>query len=607
MVAVGGDADCRGNKSVYYREDDDLVDGLNGRREHARMMSVKYSERSPPRSDRGNIRGRSRSPKMHHSGGHYTGFSKERRAPRSRSHSPVMQLNSAARDNGYGTLSDKENRRELRSSYGLRSPSPIEIRSHEESILVEEIRGQTHGRGGSWMEPRSTEDSRERRDLREEGHSRRDFRRVGSPSPSSSSRRSRKHESGKSRLSYYRHDLEDVRQSYRRDGSMRDGRGRMQSSSPGSALQIQRSHSRSPPRLLKYGGSSTSRPRSRSQSPNVDRRIESSRNQRSGGYRRHGERPIGSQLPDERLSLQPERLRYADERSIAEVARDEQQERQRFFQQQNQGRRDFHDADLSRYGSGSAIGQGGGGRGEKHHAHQFRGARDSDLYRQELAPPQHRSLSPLPPSAHHRSASPPPQDHRHPPTPLQTSQHQRESFGRERREEIAPRGRKSKFSPSRSPALHGIYNHRREGPSDSHEFDPEADSLGDRNERRRHSRYDRSRDERDHRSHHRDLREIRSSRPERSLTPSPIHHEHASTSSGRKSSGHSPHRSFNRRNESDNGLEDASGGIKQSRSKSEGNVEPQQMDMKNEGSRMARDELFAGMDDLTVDYEEDDE
>ncbi|POM72820.1 Hypothetical protein PHPALM_10410 [Phytophthora palmivora] len=46
---------------------------------------------------------------------------------------------------------------------------------------------------------------------------------------------------------------------------------------------------------------------------------------------------------------------------------------------------------------------------------------------------------------------------------------------------------------------------------------------------------------------------------------------------------------------------------KQHRSKNDDDSEPQQKEMKNGGARMARDELFAGMDDLTVDYEEDDE
>ncbi|KAI9998291.1 hypothetical protein PInf_002666 [Phytophthora infestans] len=59
------------------------------------------------------------SPKPHNGGAHYDvsmpGPSKERRAPRSRSRSPVTLSKHVAREGGYGTLSDKENCREYRS------------------------------------------------------------------------------------------------------------------------------------------------------------------------------------------------------------------------------------------------------------------------------------------------------------------------------------------------------------------------------------------------------------------------------------------------------------------------------------------------------------
>lgn len=601
MVAVGGDTDYRDSKNHYYRQDDDPMDDPNRHREHGRVMSLKHGERSPLRSDRGNVRGQPDSPKIHQSSGRYdTGILRERRAPRSRSHSPVMQAKSDARDGGSGTLVEKQNCRELRSKYAHRSPSPIDSRGHERSVLVEEMRGRLHERENSWIDSRFIQGPRERRELREEG-SRKSYHRSGSPSPLSS-RRSRKDEFSKQHGSHHRHDLEDVRRSYRRDQFLREGRSKIQPPSPGNALQLPRSHSRSPPRSSKYGGLAAIRHRSRSQSLNS--RVESSSYQRSRGYHGHEGRPTGSQHSDERLSLQPERPRYADERSIAEVARDEQQERQRFFKQQNQGHRDSHDADLSRYGSGSsAIGQSGGrGRGGNHHAQKhFNDIRSGDTYHQELAPPQHPS--PLPLSDQYRSASPPPQDHRRAPPPLQPLQQPRESYGRERREEFVPRGRPSKYSPPPSPALHGMFSQRPEGLSDRHEFDPEADIIGNRHDRRRHSRHDRNWDEKDRHSHYRDHRETR---PSLSLTPSPVRHEHSIGTSGRKSSGPSSHRSFNRRNESDNGPEEI-GVSKQSRQMKGENIEPQQIEMKNGGARMARDELFAGMDDLTVDYEEDDE
>ncbi|KAG7378955.1 hypothetical protein PHYPSEUDO_009285 [Phytophthora pseudosyringae] len=618
---VGGDADYRGSKKHHYREDDDPMDGAGGRRGHDRMTSLKYGDRSsargrsPPRSDRGSARGRSRSrsPKPHNGGGRYevpmTGPPKEHRVPHSRSRSPLtLAKQGSQHEGGYGTLSDKENRREFRSKYGRRSPSPMDVRIHENPVPVEELRRRPRERDGPWMEPRSIEDARERREPREEGRGRGNFRRGTSASPSSSSRRSRKDDGD------YRRGgpMDDGRQSYRREEPIQEERGRMPPPPPGGVLQLPRSRSRSPPRFGKYAGPPKSRPRSRSRSPHEEVRMRSSSNQRSGGYRGRDDRSLGNQLPEERPSLQSERPRYADERSIAEVARDEQQERQRFFQQQQQGRRDFHDADLSRYGAGRGGGRGGGrGRGDRYHAQQSHrgGGRSGGMYRQDL-PPQRRSPSPLPPPAHHRSASPPPQSRRRSPSPLPPPQQQPESFGRERRGEFAPRGRESAYSPPPSPLLQGSYGPGPTGPSDRSEFDPEVADRGDRDssrhERRHHSRRDRSRDDKGHRSH-REHREKRSSRLERSLTPSPDRREHASGSSGRKSNGPSPHRSFNRRSEADNPAEEASGKDKQPRSKNEDDSEPQQKEMKSGGARMARDELFAGMDDLTVDYEEDDE
>ncbi|KAG2760812.1 hypothetical protein PC129_g5890 [Phytophthora cactorum] len=585
---VGGDADYRNSKNHHYREDDDPMDSSNGHRAHDGVTSLKYGERSsrsPPRSARGRSRSRSRSPKPHNGGGRYDvplpGPPKERRGPHSRSRSPVTLSKHVAREGGYGTVSDKENRREFRSRYGRRSPSPMDVRSHESPILVEELRGRPRGRDGPWMESHPIEDSRERRELREEGRSRRNFHRGGSPSPSSASRRSRKDEG---RSSDYRRGgpIEDGRQSYRRDEPLQEERGRMPPPPPGGVLQVPRSRSRSPPRYGKYPGSSKSRPRSRSRSrsPHDDVRVRSSSDQRSRGYRGREDR---SQIPEERPSFQSERPRYADDRSIAEVARDEQQERQRFFQQQNQGRRDFQDADLSRYGSGRGGGRGGGrGRGDRYHTQQpYRGGRGGGMYRQELG----RSRSPIPPPAHHRSTSP---------------QQHRESYGRERRGEFAPRGREAGYSPPPSPMLQNAFG-------DRHEFDPKADDReSSRHERRHHSHHDRSREDKGNHSH-RDRLDKRSSRPERSLTPSPVRREHASGSSGRKSNGASPRRSFSRRNEGDGQAEEAAVKDKQPRSKTEDDSEPQQKEMKNGGARLARDELFAGMDDLTVDYEEDDE
>ncbi|KAG6595857.1 RNA recognition motif domain [Phytophthora cinnamomi] len=261
--------------------------------------------------------------------------------------------------------------------------------------------------------------------------------------------------------------------------------------------------------------------------------------------------------------------------------------------------------------SGRLVGGDADYRGSKH-----RHYKDNDdpmdgrpMYRQELPPPQRRSPSPLPPPSHHRSSSPPPQGRRRSPSP--PSQQQRESYERGQRGEFAPRGRDSGYSPPPSPLLQN-YGPGPTGPSDRHEFEPEIDDRSgrepSRHERRHHSRRDRSRDDKAHRSHRdRDRREKRSSRPERSLTPSPVRRDHASSSTGRKSNGPSPRRSFSRRNDGDNQTEEAPGKDKQTRSKTENDSEPQQKETKNGGTRMARDELFAGMDDLTVDYEEDDE
>ncbi|GMF28357.1 unnamed protein product [Phytophthora lilii] len=605
-----GDADFRGSKSHRYKEDDDPMDG--GRREHDRVASLKYGDRSgsarsrsPPRSDRESARGRSRSrsPKTRSGGGRFDvpmgGPPKDRRPPHSRSRSPINLAKQLPREGGYGTPSDKENRREYRGKYGRRSPSPGDARIRDSPGPVDELRGRPRDREGPWMGPRSTED---RRGPRDDGRGRGGFHRGASPSPSSSSRRSRKDDADHRD---YRRGGEDGRPSYRREEPLQEERGRMP---PPGVLNLPRSHSRSPPRFGKYSsGSSKSRPRSRSRSPHQDVRMGGGSSQRPSGYRGRD-----NQVPEERPAFQPERPRYADDRSIAEVARDEQQERQRFFQQQQQGRRDFHDGDLSRYGGGRG-GRGGGrggrgGRGDRsyHDQSSFRGGgRNGAMYRQEIPPQQRRSQSPLPPATSQRSSSPPPQSRRRSPSPQQ----QRESYGRERRGEFAPRGRESGYSPPPSPLLQNSFGASNPGAaeqSDRHEFEPDADDREGRHERRHHSRRDRSREDKSHRSH-RDRREKRSSRAERSLTPSPLRQDHASASSGRKSNGPSPRGSFSRRNDGDNQTEEASGKDKQPRSKNEDESEPQQKEMKNGGARLARDELFAGMDDLTVDYEEDDE
>jgi hypothetical protein len=594
---------------------------MDGRREHGRVASLKYGDRSgstrsrsPPRTDRGSARGRSRSrsPKAYNGAGRYGalmgGPPSDRRLPHSRSRSPVMLSKQIPHETGYGTPSDKENRREYRAKYGRRSPSPMDVR-HDSPVRVEELRGRPREREGPWM------DTRERREPREEGRSRGSYHR-GSPSPSSSSRRSRKEDVGKLRSGDYRRGgpIDDSRPSYRREEVLLEERGRMPPPPlSGGVLEMSRSHSRSPPRFGKYaGGSSKSRPRSRSRSPRHDVRMESS-NPRSSGYRGRDDRSLANPLTEERPPFRTERPRYADERSIAEVARDEQQERQRFFQQQQQGRRDFHDGDLSRYGGGRGGGRGGRGRGDRFSAQPpFKGGRGGGMYSQEMQP-QRRSPSPLPPPTHRRSPSPPPQPRRRSPSPAPSPQ-QRESYGRERRGEFppSPRARETRnaYSPPPSPLLQGNYGPGPTGPSDPHDFEPEvADRAGresSRHERRHHSRRDRSRDDKGHRSH-REHREKRSSLSDRPLTSPSARQGLASLSSGRKSNGASPRRSFSRRNEEDNQDEEAAGKEKQPRSKKEEEPEPQQKEMKNGGARLARDELFAGMDDLTVDYEEDDE
>ncbi|KAI9998274.1 hypothetical protein PInf_002649 [Phytophthora infestans] len=291
-------------------------------------------------------------------------------------------------------------------------------------------------------------------------------------------------------------------------------------------------------------------------------------------------------VSDERPSFQSERPRYADDRSIAEVARDEQQERQRFFQQQSQGRRDCHDGDISRYGSGRGGGRGGGrGRGDRYPTQQpYRSGKGGGMYRQDLD----RSRSPLP----ERRRSPSPQQHR-------------ESY-RGRREEFALRSGEAgyRYSPPPLPMLENSFE---VGPVDRHELEPgTGDRESSRHERHHHSHRDQSRDDKGH-SSHRDYHEKRSSRPERSVTPSPVRRKDASGSSGRNSNGQSPRRSFSRRNEADTQADEASEKEKQPRFKNEDESELQQKEVKNGGARTARDELFAGMDDLTVDYEEDDE
>ncbi|KAF4032498.1 Apoptosis inhibitory protein 5 (API5) [Phytophthora infestans] len=562
---VGGDADYRSCKNHHHREGDESVDGFNGHRPHDQATSSKYGERrscGPPRSDRGSARGRSRSrsPKPHNGGAHYDvsmpGPSKERRAPRSRSRSPVTLSKHVAREGGYGTLSDKENCREYRSKVGRRSPSLMDVRSRESPVLVEESRGRPRRRDGPWMESRSVEDSRERRELRGEGRIRRSFHRGGSSSLSSSSRRSRKDDE---RSCDYRRQgpIEDGRQSYRRDEMMHDERSRMPPAPPGGVLQVPRRSSRSAPR---FG--------------NAD--------QRSGGYRGREDR---LQVSDERPSFQSERPRYADDRSIAEVARDEQQERQRFFQQQSQGRRDCHDGDISRYGSGRGVDV------VEVAVVVIDTPRSSLTEVEKVAECIARIWTALVPRSRSVAAHLP--------------QQHRESY-RGRREEFALRSGEAgyRYSPPPLPMLENSFE---VGPVNRHELEPgTGDRESSRHERHHHSHRDQSRDDKGH-SSHRDYHEKRSSRPERSVTPSPVRRKDASGSSGRNSNGQSPRRSFSRRNEADNQADEASEKEKQPRFKNEDESELQQKEVKNGGARTARDELFAGMDDLTVDYEEDDE
>ncbi|TDH73005.1 hypothetical protein CCR75_008381 [Bremia lactucae] len=613
---VGGDAESYSSKDYHSRKEIGPNDGLTGRHGHDRVLSLNYGERSnalsrsPLRSDRASVldRSRSRSPKSRYSGGRYdlpiVGSMKEHRMPRSRSRSPLSLVKHVGRHkSGYGTSADKENFRELRSKFVHRSPSPIDVRSYEKDILDEECRGRQYGRKSSGVDLRLVENFRDRRELAGEGQSHKIIPRVDSPT-SSSSRRYRKNEIGSHHFNEQRHNLKASRHPYRREELMEDVRGRMPPSPPGGVLHLPRSLSRSPPRFAKNGGSIKSRVRSRSRSPHVDVRAKSRANQRPGGYHRHEDLSAGSQLSEDRPAFQVERPRYADDRSIAEVARDEQHERQRFFQQQSHGRRDFIDADLSRYGSGRVAGRGGC-RGDKYDNKQpSRGDRNPGLYHQEVVPMARRSRSPLPLITHHRSVSPLPQPHRRSLSPFPPTQQKRETYGREHREEFKTRGRNSRFSPPQSPLLPSVFIPGHAGSSDIHASKSATDDLGNRLEQRYHSRHDKSRDDK---SYHHQFREKRPSHLERSLTPSPARRERPSGSVGRKASVPSPHRSVNRRNEGDNILEEVSAKEISSRPKDGEDAVLQQKEIKSGGARMAREELFAGMDDLTVDYEEDDD
>ncbi|KAF4040410.1 hypothetical protein GN244_ATG07374 [Phytophthora infestans] len=191
------------------------------------------------------------------------------------------------------------------------------------------------------------------------------------------------------------------------------------------------------------------------------------------------------------------------------------------------------------------------------------------MYRQDLD----RSRSPLP----ERRRSPSPQQHR-------------ESY-RGRREEFALRSGEAgyRYSPPPLPMLENSFE---VGPVNRHELEPgTGDRESSRHERHHHSHRDQSRDDKGH-SSHRDYHEKRSSRPERSWEEL----KWTVTASV-----------FSRRNEADNQADEASEKEKQPRFKNEDESELQQKEVKNGGARTARDELFAGMDDLTVDYEEDDE
>ncbi|KAI9998283.1 hypothetical protein PInf_002658 [Phytophthora infestans] len=292
------------------------------------------------------------------------------------------------------------------------------------------------------------------------------------------------------------------------------------------------------------------------------------------------------QVSDERPSFQSERPRYADDRSIAEVARDEQQERQRFFQQQSQGRRDCHDGDISRYGSGRGVDV------VEVAVVVIDTPRSSLTEVEKVAECIARIWTALVPRSRSVAAH------------LLRQQH-RESY-RGRREEFACVAGEAgyRYSPPPLPMLENSFE---VGPVDRHELEPgTGDRESSRHERHHHSHRDQSRDDKGH-SSHRDYHEKRSSRPERSVTPSPVRRKDASGSSGRNSNGQSPRRSFSRRNEADTQADEASEKEKQPRFKNEDESELQQKEVKNGGARTARDELFAGMDDLTVDYEEDDE
>ncbi|RLN55316.1 hypothetical protein BBJ28_00009158 [Nothophytophthora sp. Chile5] len=499
---------------------------MDGRREHDRVVSLKYGERSGS--------ARSRSPP--------------------------------------------------RRKYGQRSLSPVDVRGHNSPARVDEPRGRPREREGPWTGPsRSPADFRERRGPREEDRGR-GGPRHGPPSPPpTTARRDEKYDVDNQRhFRDYRRNggpIEETRQSYQRGGPPLDDRGR------------------SPPRQGKYStGLPTGRPRSRSRSAHQDVRMGSSPNQRSSGYHGRDDRSSGSRSQTERPPIQSDRPRYADDRSIAEVARDEQQERQRIFQQQ--GRRSFRDDDLSRYGGG---GRGGGrdrGDGDGRSQAEFRAppqyrgsGHNGGMYRQEAPSSQRRSSSPAPP-----------------PT--------RGPFSRERREEFAPmpRSREPAYSPPPSPLLQSAYDQSRLKGAPLDVLDrhrtrsPEvANRVGrepSRHERRHHERRDR--DDNGHRSRH-DRREKQPTRAGRSLTPSPVRRDPASASSDRKSNGTSPRRSFSRRNDGDNQAEEPAAMELTQRLKKDEVAEPQQKEAKGAGVRLVRDELFAGMDDLTVDYEEDDD
>ncbi|CAH0480666.1 unnamed protein product [Peronospora belbahrii] len=613
---VGGDSNYRGSKKHHYEEDDDYTAGSNGRRERDGVISSTYSDfsRSPLRSDRESAHGQSRpySPKPRSGGDRYIvpmgGFSKDRQLLHSRSRSPVaLTKKPLLHEIGHNIPADKEICRSIRSKYDRRSPYLMDARSYESAAHVGVgPRGRPRERDSSWNNLRSTGEPRERREFREEGRGHGDFR-SNSPSLSPPARRCRKGDHASQRPGEYRRGdgvIEGDRQIYRE--TLRGGRGRTHPAAlSGGVLDLPRSRSRSPQRFGKYAtGSSKSRPQSplRSRSPQQDVRTGSSMSQRSSRYRDRDDRSIGNQLPDERQSSQVERPRFADDRSIAEVARDEQQERQRYFQQQQQQQQGHRDTNLSRYGAGRGGGRGGG-RGDRYHVQQsHRVGRSGAMIRHDVSPPRDRSPSQLPPPAHHRSVSPPPRGRQHSSSPVSPPQ-QRELYTSDRRGEFALHGRESAYSPPPSPLLPSSY--RSAGPSDHHDLDLEADDREpSRHERRHHSCHDRSQDDNAHRSH-RERGEKRPSRPEPSMTPSPVRREHASVSSGRKS-GHSPRRSFSRHPEGDDQGEEVFGNDKKSRL-NENDSQPQEKEVNNEGVGVARNELYAGVDDLTVDYEEDDE